>query len=58
MKTAYLFSFNSWQYSPPQYILVYAMNEEEAREIGSKNCFFHSGTKAKPKDLNLVTYGL
>lgn len=58
MKIAYLFSFTYWSYSPPKYILVYAENEEQAREIGSDNLFYNSGEKAKPKDLILQTYGL
>lgn len=58
MKLAYLFSFKYWEYSPPQYVLVYAENEEEARNIGCENCSYNSGEKAKPKDLILQTYGL
>ncbi len=51
MKQPYLFSFTSWQYDPPKYILVYAENENEARILGSKKCFFNSGAEAKPSDL-------
>lgn len=58
MKQPYLFSFVHWAYSPPRYILVYAENEKEAREIGAKNCTFNSGDKARPRDLVLLTYGL
>lgn len=54
----YLFSFKYWQFDPPIYILVYAKNEEEARDIGAKQCHFNSGEQAKPKDLQLCTYGI
>lgn len=54
----YLFSFKYWQNDPPRYILVYAKNEEEARILGAKQCFFNSGQIASPEDLVLCTYGL
>jgi hypothetical protein len=54
----YLFSFKYWQYDPPRYILVYAKNEEEARLLGAKKCYFNSGQIASPEDLVLCTYGL
>lgn len=55
---AYLFSFKSWSNDPFQYILVYAENEINAREIGSKNCFYNSKEQSKPEDLYLCTFGL
>lgn len=58
MKIAYLFSFEYWQFSPPRYILVHAINEEEARNIACKNLSYNSGERAKPNDVKLVTYGL
>lgn len=58
MKIAYLFSFTFWENEPAQYLLVYAENEKEAREIGCKQCEYNSGQKAHPKDLQLCTYGL
>jgi hypothetical protein len=58
MKIAYLFSFVYWPHSPEKYILVYAQNEEAAREIGARKCFFNSGKMASPENLELVTYGL
>lgn len=57
-RTAFLFSFNSWHSDPNKYILVHARNEQEAREIGCKQCRFNSKEIAKPSDLELVTYGL
>lgn len=58
MKIAYLFSFKNWKYQQEKYILVYAENEEEARKIGCKNCYYNNGEKASPKDLIIQTYGL
>ena len=56
MKKAYLFRLQLWKYDPAEYILVYAKNEDEAREKGSKKLFYNCGDQAKPKDLKLVTY--
>jgi len=52
----YLFKLQLWQYDPAEYILVYAKDEDEAREKGSKKLFYNSGEQSKPKDLELVTY--
>jgi hypothetical protein len=57
-KTAYLFSFTNHYLSPPNYILVYANSEEEARIIGASKCYFHSREQASPKDLILCVYGI
>jgi len=54
----YLFSFKYWQYDPPKYILVYAKNEKEARDIGAKQCYFNNGQIASPEHLVLCTFGL
>ena len=58
MKKAYLFSFIYWAYSPPKYILVYAENVEEARSIACENLTYHSGEKARNRDVILETVGL
>ena len=54
----YLFSFIYWEYSPAQYILVYAENEQKAREIGVKQLKYMCGDKLHPNQLNLCTFGL
>lgn len=56
-KTAYLFSFRSWHNDPYEYAMVYAYNEQEARELACKNCQYHSGARPTPNALNLITYG-
>ena len=56
MNKAYLFRLQLWQFDPPEYILVYAKNEEEAREKGAKQLNYNSGAPAEPNHLGLVTY--
>jgi hypothetical protein len=57
-KKAFLFSFQKHVLDQIEYILVYALDENEAREIGRRKCYFHCGDMAKLTDLKLVTYGL
>jgi len=55
---AYLFRFQAWHLDPPEYILVYAENEEDARKLASKRLQYYSGEKAKLKDIISCTFGL
>lgn len=60
-KKAYMFSFKDFHTNPIQYILGYGENEDEAREIVSKQCKYHSQNynEHAPKEaLKLVTFGL
>ena len=58
MKKTYLFSFCYSDFNPNQYILIYAINADEAKKIACKNLFYYSGKPAKEDDLILCTFGL
>ena len=51
MGNPYLFRFSGWHKDQPEYILVYAENEEEARIIASKQFKYNCGKKAELKDI-------
>jgi hypothetical protein len=60
-KKGFLFTFQDWHLNPLQYIFVYGENEDEARELGSRQCRYHSqkhNEYAPKEDLKLVTFGL
>lgn len=58
MGKAYLFSFIYYYNSPPQYILVYAENEESAKEFARSKLFYNSGEPAKIEDIISCTFGI
>lgn len=58
IKKAYLFSFVYWAYSPPKYILVYAEDEEQARDLACNKLTYNSGEKALKRDVILETINL
>lgn len=55
MEKPYLFSFKAWHGDPLEYILVYGIDEEDARKKGVKNLRYNCGEKPKPENLGLCT---
>jgi len=51
----YLLKIQLWQYSSFEYILVYAIDEDQARKKAAKIFFYNNGEQVQESDFKLAT---